>query len=447
MRLGIFFSCICLLFLTSINCKASTLILEEIQKSIINDFKLEGKIKIVKDTPPDSIKISPKAEPKKELSKGELAVQEQLRQNREKVKQYQQQNEDITPGNDLLKTKQQEITEWQRNKKQEIIDNQIKKQQEIKDWQNEKQLIINQWLTEKGNFNKRIPKYKENLISENVFLENQIQATNDVKNSNESQKTSVVSPEKMIPPNITMPIFPDFYVIDKSLDVEIKDQGQRPTCAAFTGIRAMEILMSQQGKDEKLSEQYFFWASIPKCQTSPCQKEGSWVFNAYQSSLEAKSPNIPLEKDCPYNQKNLNDNVTQIPLNNSCLTGHAKIKKFTSVQTSAEIITAIKAGHPVIGGFKLTENFYKNEGYVFVQSTKDGGAKLDEHAGGHAVLLVGIMKMPAELHQKEGKFCLISANSWGPGWGKGGHACLSENWIERHRFNVPFIALEQVETI
>jgi C1A family cysteine protease len=447
MKHNIFFSCIGLLLLTTTNCKASTLILEEIQKSIINDFKLQGKIKIVDDTPLDSTKELPKVEPKKELSKGELAVQEQLRQNKEKVKQYQQQNNDITPGNDLLETKQQEIVEWQRNKKQEIINNQVRKQQEIRDWQNEKQLIINQWLTEKSNFNKRIPKYKENLISEKVFLENQIQATNDLNNSGESQKKSAVSSEKVIPPNIIMPIFPDFYVIDKSLDVEIKDQGQRPTCAAFTGIRAIEILMSQQGKDDKLSEQYFFWSSIPKCQTSPCKKEGSWVFNGYQSSLVAKLPNIPLEKDCPYDQKNMDDNVTQVPLKDSCQTGHSKIKKFTSVQSSAEIINAIKKGHPVIGGFKLTENFYKNDGYVFEQSAKEGGAKLDEHAGGHAVLLVGIMKMPVELHQKEGKFCLISANSWGAGWGKGGHACLSEKWIERHRFNVPFIALEQVETI
>ena len=429
-------SCLLLFLLIFGNCYGSSLILEEIQKSIINDFNLQGKIKLVEDSTLATVVKNKNVVVKNQQTKGELAVQEQLRQNREKVKQYQMQSADKTMGNDLLETKQQEVVEWQ-----------AKKEQEIRDWQNEKQLIINEWLTEKSNFNKRIPKYKENLITEKVFFENQIQATSNLLKSNESSKSLVVSSEKVALANITLPIVPDYYVIDKSLDVEIQDQGARPTCAAFTGIRAIEILLSQQGKDEKLSEQYFFWSSIPKCQNSLCKKEGSWVFNAFQSSLDAKVPNIPLEKDCPYNPKSVTDNVTQIPLNESCLTGHAKIKKFTNVQTSAEIIDAIKSGHPVIGGFKLTENFYKNEGYVFEQAAKAGGKNLDEHAGGHAVLLVGIMKMPKELHQKEGKFCLISANSWGPGWGKGGHACLSENWIERHRFNVPFIALEQVEAI
>lgn len=425
MKHKLFFSCLLLAIFTSVNGLASTLILEEIQKSIIKDFKLQGKMKVAED------KI-PQVEPVKQLSKGEQAVQEQLRLNREKVKQYQSQNKDNETDDDFLATKKKEVANWQ-----------AEKEQEIRDWQKEKQLIINQWLTEKGNFNKRIPKYKENLISEKIFLESQ----NDMKNSAEPQKPNIASTVKAAAPEMAMPVFPDFYVIDKSLDVEIQDQGQRPTCAAFTGVRAIEILLSQQGKDEKLSEQYFFWSSIPKCQTSPCKKEGSWVYNAYQSSLEARSPNIPLEKNCQYNKKSMAENVTQIPMSDSCQIGYAKIKKFTSVESSAEIVNAIKNGHPVVGGFKLTENFYKNEGYVFEQSVKNGGSKLDEHAAGHAVLLVGIMKMPVELHQKEGTFCLITANSWGPGWGKGGHACLSENWIVKHRFNVPFIALEQVESI
>ena len=426
-----------LLSLTSINVNASTLILEEIQKSIINDYKLEGKIKLVEDTPPDSIKkSSPISEPTKKLSKGEEIVQEQLRQNREKVKQFHQENADKTFNNDLLESKKQEIKEWQANKLQEISD-----------WQNEKQLIINQWLTDQGKFNQRLPEYKQNLISESEFKENLFQATQKIKSNSEQQKQNTGNSEKIISKKMIMPIFPDYFVIDKSLDVDIKDQGQRPTCAAFTGIRAMEILMSQQGKMDKLSEQYFFWSSIPKCQTSPCKKEGSWVFNAYQSSLEAKSPNIPLSKDCPYNQKPLVDNVTQIPLTNGCLNGHAKIKKFSSVQTTAEIINAIKNGHPVMGGFKLTENFYHNKGYVFEQSANGDGASLDEHAGGHAILLVGIMKLPIELLQKEGHFCLISANSWGAGWGKGGHACISERWIDKHRFDAPFVSLEEIETI
>lgn len=418
--------CIYFLFLgllNSANGQSSNLILEEIQKSIIHDYKLEGKIKLVDDTPPKPIKG-------KQSSKGEQAVQEQLRLNKEKIKILHEQQEidgEKSQGDDFAKTKQKEINEWQ-----------LKKSQEISDWQNEKQKKINQWLSDHKSFLKRIPEYKKNLISQEVFKESLVQAM--------PKATDVVT-EKVATQEIPMPVFPDYYVIDKSLDVEIKDQGQRPTCAAFTGIRAIEILLSQQGKEDQLSEQYFFWSSIPKCQTSPCKKEGSWVYNGYQSSLEAKSPNIPLDRNCPYTKSPVLDNVTQIPLDDKCLTGYAKIKKFNMVMTSAEIVDAIKKGHPVIGGFKLTEDFYKNTGYVFEKSAKETKSKLDDHAAGHAILLVGIMKLPPELHQKEGHFCLISANSWGPGWGKAGHACLSENWINKQRFEVPFVSLEEIETI
>jgi C1A family cysteine protease len=52
------------------------------------------------------------------------------------------------------------------------------------------------------------------------------------------------------------------------------------------------------------------------------------------------------------------------------------------------------------------------------------------------------MKIPSSLN--EGKVCFITANSWGVGWGKGGHACLSEKWVKNFRFNIPFLAVEKV---
>ncbi len=401
---------------------ASTLILEEIQKSITKDFKLQGKIKVIED------KVAPNS-----LSKGEQIVAEQLRLNREKIKEQNkldQEQVNKSPGTDWHGT-DWHGTDWQEQK-----------MKEISGWQEEKQEIINNWIEEKKKFNKRIPEYKKNLISEKDF---KVSSTNTVNKKDENSKK--ISEDVITPINVNIPVFPDFYVIDKAMDVKIKDQGNRPTCAAFTGVRAVEILISQQGKNDKLSEQYFFWASLPNCQAARCKKIGSWVYNAYQTSVEAKSPNIPLEQNCPYNEKSEDENVTQIPLPKGCTEGFAKVTKFSNVTTSAEIINAIKSGYPVIGGFKLSENFYKNNGYVFQQNVKPNEVKIDEHAAGHAVLIVGLMKLPPELHQKEGKFCLISANSWGPGWGIGGHSCVSERWINEHRFNVPFIALEKVETI
>lgn len=183
---------------------------------------------------------------------------------------------------------------------------------------------------------------------------------------------------------------------------------------------------------------------MPNCQESKCKKEGSWVYTAFKNSQNSKSFDIPFEKDCAYNKSPIDDNVTQIPLSNSCQNGVVKIKNFSEVKSNAEIISAIKSGHPVIGGFKLSENFYKNNGYVFQKQSQTISEKLDSHAAGHAIVLVGIMKLPDELRTDEGSYCLISANSWGQGWGKGGHACLSEKWIDKHRFDVNFISLDEI---
>lgn len=420
------------LVLVTTTVNASTLILEEIQKSIIEDYKLEGKVKeITPDEKAENKKVEDNTTPTLKISKGEQAIKDQLQKNKEQLKalrEAEKNNETNAESNDTdwAKLKQQEINNWQQQKSDEIAT-----------WQKEKQEIINNWMIEKSKFNLRIPEYKENLISSKVFESETKEIVNSKKNFADKKNTTKVS----------MPVFPDYFVIDKALDVEIKDQGKRPTCASFSGVRAIEILLAQQGKSIKLSEQYFFWASLPNCQSRACSKVGSWVYDAYLNSRNSKNADIPLEKDCIYSKSPMNDNVTQIPLDDGCKKGFAKINKFSSVKTTAEIITAIKAGHPVIGGFKLSENFYKNNGYVFQKQSTDNSSHLDSHAAGHAILLVGIMKLPKELNADEGSFCLVSANSWGSGWGKGGHACLSEKWINQHRFDVDFISLDAVESI
>ena len=44
------------------------------------------------------------------------------------------------------------------------------------------------------------------------------------------------------------------------------------------------------------------------------------------------------------------------------------------------------------------------------------------------------MKLPQKYWAQEGKMCFIIANSWGKGWGLGGHACLTETWVQNHIF-------------
>lgn len=68
---------------------------------------------------------------------------------------------------------------------------------------------------------------------------------------------------------------------------------------------------------------------------------------------------------------------------------------------------------------------------------------MDSHAQGHSILLVGLVKIPTSLN--EGQYCFITANSWGEGWGQGGHSCISENWLISQRQVNPFVVVNHLK--
>ena len=237
----------------------------------------------------------------------------------------------------------------------------------------------------------------------------------------------------------------NYHLIDGAFDLKAQDQGRRPTCASFAGVRALEVLLNKQGNPHLLSKQYFYYLSKPKCQKAPCTRRGSWPLSAYRASQKASSPNIPLEKDCPYTDRALINNETQIPLSANCKRGFAKVQSFENLTSTREIYDFLDRDYPVIVGLKLSSSFYQNRGFVGL--TTRSKAKLDSHAGGHAVLLVGYMNLPKEKHASEGSRCFLSTNSWGEGWGLGGHSCLSEKWLQKHLINKAIMAPTKLTTI
>jgi C1A family cysteine protease len=73
------------------------------------------------------------------------------------------------------------------------------------------------------------------------------------------------------------------------------------------------------------------------------------------------------------------------------------------------------------------------------------------HAAGHAYLAVGYVKLPASLQRAEGGSCVVVANSWSEGWGRGGYACVTEQWLAKHWMTyedgtpIEFVAPEGIE--
>lgn len=394
----------------------SILILDEIKKSIAVEYGLQDEFVTVEETVIEEKKIN-----KVQSKIDELKMKEQKRlglptdrvlSGAERVELLKKKNRE----NIALKKNDQAPVDWFDSKKAEV-DN----------WQNEKLKQLKIWEDERKKFLSRVDDYKKDLA----------------KIPQPPKEIIQKIPVKKVK-RIKIEALPESFIIEGALDLPIKDQGKRPTCASFAGVRSIEILLNKQNKYTELSEQYFYYSSKPECKTSPCSNGGSWVFNGFENSKKSSQFDIPREKDCSYVDAPKRNNETQIPLENGCQQGVAKVEDYVFVKNNDAIISELKAGHPVIVGAKLSENFYTNKGHVFLKDAS--GAGLDSHANGHAIVFVGFIKLPQKLHASEGRFCFVSANSWGLGWGRGGHSCLSEKWFDRFKFDMNFIALSSVKS-
>jgi C1A family cysteine protease len=312
--------------------------------------------------------------------------------------------------NDWASKKLRERNNWQ-NKSLKSADS----------WYAEKMKILSDWNKALKIYKKNLPTYKKNLVNFESF------GSSNISQKNQSLKVRAIGT--------------DFLTIPKAFFSNVNDQGRRPTCAAFAATRAIEIALAQSGIEEKLSEQFFYYASKPQCQSSPCSKKGSWPLRAFNKSKNSSNPDIPLASACPYKKQSKSGNETQVPLRDTCFQGRHKLTKFTKAQSLQSIINQLNRGAAVVSAFKLSPNFYTNKGVVLYKDSLKSGS-MNSHAAGHAVLLIGYMKIPGSLN--EGQICFITANSWGTGWGKGGHACLSEKWVNKYRFSIPFLAVNSV---
>jgi C1A family cysteine protease len=339
----------------------------------------------------------------KTMSKGEQAVEEAKARNRailaDMAKTEKARNEDT----------RSQLEKWK-----------AEERDTLNQWKKETKDQLNQWKREQEIFLGRIKVYKEN-----TFV--------------------IPAPkEKIVEKKIPVEAIPDVHIVNGTFKVAMKDQSSRPTCVAFAGIRAIEILLAQNNVNQDLSEQYLYWAGKPKCQVAPCAEKGSWIREAYRYSSKQPSIDIPEESTCSYKSESVANNETQLPMAETCKSGVVKVSDFKEVKTIAEVIESVKKDVPVVIAAKLSENFYKNKGLVTLAESSQAGS--DIHALGHAFLAVGVMELPKNLRATEGDFCIVVANSWGKGWGAGGYSCVTQKWFEKYRQPSAFISPTRIAT-
>lgn len=338
----------------------------------------------------------------KVLSRGEQLIEEAKAKNRALIaqKREQEKKNDQLSGLDQLK---EQVRQAHESWKQQVDETH-------KQWKKEQDIFLGRIKTYKAN-TFQIPAKEIKIIEKKVILN-----------------------------------LPQIHVIKNAFNLPIKDQANRPTCAAFAGVRALETIIKQNNEEKDLSEQYLYWASKPNCQNSPCEIKGSWVTGGYDYSMKQIFVDIPSENVCDYKTEPMAKNETQIPLSADCKKGVAKVLEYKEVTSINDLLESIKKNIPVVLASKLTENFYINQGLILLSdSSKSYNLKLDGHSNGHAFLAIGFIELPEKLKTSEGTYCILIANSWGKGWGAGGYSCLSENYLKKYRLNTTFIAPIKLE--
>lgn len=441
-------------------------ILNQIKNSIVKDFKLKDDYELEESEVVKYKDIEETVEVKKDLHKeqgltgnkkldkkllenrlknqkkhglktdkvmtGKEKIQAMMAKNRAKLAERRQREKEEEDENKKLSKHQK----WFNERKRSVERLKERSKERIRRMIEEKKKIIAGFKKEKKIYHKEIPKYKKNSLNPSSLTNKEMELIESVlKNKYKTKKIKVKKRVKYVikeKKKVKYTAIKKIHIVKNALDFPVKNQRMRPTCSSFASIRAIEIVAMQKTNNyQPLSEQYFYWLSKPRCQKSPCSgSRGSVGLYGLKASQESSSPDIPLNKTCPYNSRQVSSNETQTPLKPGCNSGYAKVVNYDLVNAESEneLTTALNANSPLIVGMELASNFYRNKGYVFMSDIGKRGAT-DSHAAGHAMLIIGYMALPKELHAKEGKVCFLTANSWGEGWGSGGHACLSHKWI------------------
>ncbi|MBF0299624.1 MAG: hypothetical protein HQK51_12940 [Oligoflexia bacterium] len=374
---------------------------------------------------------------------GKKYVNDALERNRQLLRER-----DLKEKNERLEKEENAIKEGDEendyrsfsSKMRRDVDNQLSK------WKEDVAETYKHWAEERKKFLERVDVYKKNQIDFNQFesknsnlknIKSEMKKAEVIKNNNDHYSNSDSTNGK-------------YHIVKDAFLIPIRDQGDRSTCSAFMGVRALEILSKQLGYNYDLSEQYFYWASRKDCQTIPCSLKGSWVTPGFDYSKEKGNYDIPLENYCPYENNYQQGNETQIPLKDACKRGGVvSVADYKLINSPEEIVEAINEDKPVMGGFRLNEDFYNNDGLVLSIKNKNSDsskARMDQHAKGHAMLIIGYMELPKEKRKdSRDKYCFLTANSWGEGFGSGGYTCLSQKWIIENRLNNSFVVLESIK--
>lgn len=222
------------------------------------------------------------------------------------------------------------------------------------------------------------------------------------------------------------------------LELKVKDQGRRPSCAVFAVVSALEFQNAElTGRAEKFSEEYLSWAVRKTVQrlpappaspgaeaVSPDDTDAGFALAEVVAAL--RTYGIPLQASMP---NTFGQNLAAIPDPPAGVIAEARAHQHVFVHSVPgrdhptrlnNIIHALNAGLPVAVGMAWPHYRSLRNAYLDAQKPLPDG--------GHAVTLVGYRSSTGRLEEA----VFIFKNSWGATWGQGGYGVATYRYLNAH---------------
>jgi len=219
------------------------------------------------------------------------------------------------------------------------------------------------------------------------------------------------------------------------LELGVKNQGHRPSCAVFAIVSALEFQNAElTGKVEKFSEEYLIWAARKTVQRLPApgavqssssdeEQDEGFALSEVVSALRAYG--IPLQTSMPNTFgkriESIEDpppEVVQEARSHERVFVHQLPGRDGATRLN-NIVQTLNAGLPVPIGIYWPVARVVN-GYLGMQK----GAP----DRGHAITLVGYKSVTGRIEDAY----FIFKNSWGPNWGQGGYGTVTYSYLSNY---------------
>jgi hypothetical protein len=178
----------------------------------------------------------------------------------------------------------------------------------------------------------------------------------------------------------------------------VRDQGRRATCLAHATSVVHEVA---RGSCPPLSPEYLHWFSA-------LPGRGARV-GSLADALRTRGQ--PHESDCPYGM--VDPSIEWVPPAAKVYRRGSDTKK-----TSIAALLALLLDAVAVLVITLPDSFYRPTSPWVIRAA-------GPHRANHAVAGVGVGTL-------EGDPLVLIRNSWGEGWGEGGHAWLDSTFLDAH---------------